>query len=319
MNRLATLALLLGLGTLSSACNDASLSGDDDHAEASAAWLGANSTDGSSRYQSDSWEREPRTSTGHETLCDGQFISYAAAEEMLELTERSDDEDVYSTYERVDGIAALFEECGDPWGMFPTTYRRITARGVQAIEDGEFEDEEWAERIIVDFAGRYMDNLAAALTGEGPSWAWSHYYRLADRDDVSPARAVVVGMVAPLTLDLPYSLVAIDTQEHHEDDFFVFGEMMIEVSDLLIDDLLVTYDTDAEDLLTGFFFGDWIDGTFGADTTITVTYQTIRTKSWNNRWLLEQGWGGWIAAAEIWAAFWAVDGILASMDAAGTI
>ena len=45
----------------------------------------------------------------------------------------------------------------------------------------------------------------------------------------------------------------------------------------------------------------------------------LRTKSWNNRWLLEQGWGGWIAAAEIWAAFWAVDGILASMDAAGTI
>ncbi len=254
-----------------------------------------------------------------DALCDGEFISAEAVEQMLLLTEVTDSEDIYSTYDRVDGIAALFEACSDPWGMFPTTYRRITARGLEAIENDEFGDPAWAKRIIVDFAGRYMANLRLALSNEAPSWAWKHYYELADREDVSRTRAVLVAMVAHLTLDLPHSLVAIETTEDNKDDFFVFGEMMIEVSGLLIEDLRVEYNTDAEDILTGFFVGDWVDGTFGEDTTITLSYQTIRSKSWNNRWLLEQWWGGWVADSEIYTAFWAIDGVLATLDATGTI
>ncbi|HJN73490.1 MAG TPA: DUF5995 family protein [Myxococcota bacterium] len=252
-------------------------------------------------------------------LCVGDRISAQAAEEMILLTEVTDQEDIYTTYERIDGIASLFEACGDPWGMFPTSYRHITRRGIRAIEHGEFEDEAWARRIIVDFAGRYLLNLRGALTEDSPSWAWEHYYRLADRSDVSRTRAVVVGMVAHLTLDLPYGLVAVETTEANKQDFFAFGEMMIEVAPDFIEDLRVHYDTDAEDLLTGFFFGDWVDGAYGEDTMITLSYQTIRTKSWNNRWFLEQWWGGWIAEGEIYSAFWAVDGVLATLDAAGTI
>ena len=280
-------------------------------------------TDASGSAIEDAWgtPSADQTTTASSTdtpLCNGDRISPEAAEEMLALTQVTDHEDIYSIYERVDGIAAGFEACGDPWGMFPTTYRRITARGIQAVENDEFEDADWAQRIIVDFAGRYLDNLGEALVGGEPSWAWAHYYDLADRDDVSRTRAVVVGMTAHLTLDLPYSLVAIGTEESNKHDFFVFGEMMIEVSGLLIDDLRVHYDTDAEDLLTGFFVGDWVDGAYGPDTTITLSYQTIRTKSWNNRWWLEQGWN-WLAETEIWSAFWAVDGVLATLDAAGTI
>ena len=97
-------------------------------------------------------------------------------------------------------------------------------------------------------------------------------------------KAVVVAMVAHLTLDLPYALVAIDTTDDR-DDYFVLGELMIEITPNFLDDLLFFYDTDAEDILHGFFFGDWVDGVYGQDTTITLSYQTIRTKSWNNRWL----------------------------------
>jgi len=251
-------------------------------------------------------------------LCDGELISLEAVDKMLLLTDLTNEEDIYSIYNRIDGIATLFEDCKDPWGMFPTTYRHITNRIIEAIERGEIEDQEWARSIVLDFASRYMINLQLALLGEDPSYAWDHYYYLADNSEVSRTRAVLVAMVAHLTLDLPYSLVDIETTEDQKDDYFVLGELMIEITPDFIEDLRHYYDTDAEDILNGFFFGDWVDGAFGQDTTITLSYQTIRTKSWNNRWLIESGWS-WVADAEIYTAFWAIDGVLASLDAAGTI
>lgn len=254
-----------------------------------------------------------------EPMCEGETISSASVARMLELTQVTSHETIYSTYDRIDGIASLFEACGDPWGMFPTSYRHITNRIIEAIENGEIEDRAWGKRIVLDFASRYFANLRAALTGGQPSYGWEHYYYLADQSDVSRTRAVVNAMVAHLTLDLPYSLVAVDTTEDHADDYFVLGELMIEITPDFIEDLRDYYDTDAEDILNGFFLGDWVDGVYGADTTITLSYQTIRTKSWNNRWYLEQSWGQWVADGEIYTAFWAIDGVLATLDAAGTI
>ena len=95
--------------------------------------------------------QEYNGSASVQKLCDGNIISPEAAEKMLQLTMVTEYEDAYSIYDRIDGIASLFEDCADPWGLFPTTYRQITARGLQAIENGEFEDEGWAQDIIVDF------------------------------------------------------------------------------------------------------------------------------------------------------------------------
>ena len=268
----------------------------------------------------ETWERhEPTSAIESGTMCDGNFISEEATEQMLVLTDAGNSETIYTTYDRIDGIATLFEHCEDPWGLFPTTYRHITNRIIEAIENQEIEDQEWGKRIVVDFASRYLANLDAALRGQEPSYAWSQYYYLADHQDVSRTRAVVVAMVAHLTLDLPYSLVDIDTLEDHKDDYFVLGELMIEITPDFIDDLRYYYNTDAEDFLNGFFFGEWVDGVYGDDTMVTFSYQTIRTKSWNNRWYLEQWWGGWIAESEIYTAFWTIDGALATLDAAGTI
>lgn len=251
-------------------------------------------------------------------LCDGEVVSPEAVEQLLRLTELTEHETVYSTYERIDGIATLFEDCGDPWGMFPTTYRHITNRIIEAIEDQEIQDGEWGERIVLDFARRYFENLEGALTSGEVSYGWEHYYYLADQSDVSRTRAVVIAMVAHLTLDLPYALWSIGTTDDHEDDYFVLGELMIEITPDFLADLQHYYGADAEDILNGFFFGEWVDGVYGAETTITLSYQTIRTKSWNNWRLINSGWG-WLADAEIYTSFWATDGVLATLDAAGTI
>jgi hypothetical protein len=202
-------------------------------------------------------------------LCNGELISVEAVEQMLVFTSISDEEDIHSIYNRIDGIATLFERCGDPWGMFPTTYRHITNRIIDAIERQEIEDQKWGRDIVVDFAARYLSNLEAVLTDQEPSYAWEQYYYLADNEDVSRTRA----MVAHLTLDLPYAMVEIGTTEDHKDDYFVLGELMIEITPDFIDDLRFYYDTDAEDILNGFFMGDWVDGVYGADTTITLSYK----------------------------------------------
>jgi hypothetical protein len=61
-----------------------------------------------------------------------------------------------------------------------------------------------------------------------------------------------------------------------------------------------------------------VDGVFGEDTSITLSYQAIRAKSWNNRWYIQQGWT-WMADADISASFWSIDAVLRGMDGAGVI
>ena len=263
-------------------------------------------------------EPEGQSISDAAALCNGNMVSQRGMDLLANLARPGEDEDIYTTYSRVEGIADIFETCNDPWGMFPTTYRHITARGIKGIEDGSFEDEQWAEDIIVDFAGRYMANLEAALTRGEPSWAWERYYELADRDDVSKTRSVLMAMNAHLLLDLPHSLAAIGTTEENKADFFYFGDIMIEVCDDFIVDLKDVYGTDAEDILNGFFFGNWVDGAFGQETMITLSYQTIRTKSWNNRGYIQSGMG-WVADAEIYTSFWAIDAVMRGLDGAGII
>jgi len=251
--------------------------------------------------------------------CHEGRVSGEAYERLVELADLTANETIYSTFDRIDRIASIYESCGDTWGLFPTTYRHITRRIIQAIESQEIEDTEWGHDIVLDFAGRYFEALQQALLGGTPSYAWEQYYYLASNADVSRTRTVLVAMIAHLTLDLPHALVAINSTEEDEDDYYVLGELMIEIVDDFLADLRTYYDTDAEDILNGFFFGDWIDGVYGADTTITLNYQTIRAKAWNSRWLLQQPWGSWAANSEIYSAFWTIDGVLATLDAAGTI
>lgn len=272
-----------------------------------------------SAVQWTSGEVDRLPSEGPTVECSGSILSAESAEAMIPLTEPGPNENEYSTLQRLEDIAAMFEACNDPWGLFPTVYKHITQRVIDAMVDGDIEDTEWARDLIVDFGGRYFSNLNAALTGKAPSYAWSHYYYLADHPGVSPTRALLVAMVTHLTLDLPYTLVEVGSTEEHKEDYFMLGDLMIEVTGDFLVDLKEHYDTDPTDILNGFFLGKWIDELYGPETAMTLSFQTIRTKAWNNRWLLEHWWGEDTAAAEIYTAFWTIDGVLASLDAAGTI
>lgn len=251
--------------------------------------------------------------------CDGDRIDAKTHDALLQLLRSQPVETIYDAQFLIEASASTFEACGDSRGLFATAYRPITEGAIRAIEDDQFADEAWARRLVVDFAQRYLVALEDELSGTPPSWAWDRYYELAANPHVSRTRVAATGMLAHLILDLPHCLSAIGTEESHRDDYFAFGDILVREADRVVNDLWERQGVDAADLLGGFFWGDWIDAAFDAQTTTALSFQTIRLKAWNNRWFLDQSWGGWIADGEIAASFWTLDGILGTLDAAGII
>ena len=263
-------------------------------------------------------DNEVNTAAAMLTCADGQ-VSDEQLTALRSLADTSTLSDIYDVEYRIDEIATRFGACEDPRGLFPTVYRPITIQAVSAIDAGAFEHDDWVRDLVVDFARRYLDNLALELDGTAPSWAWDRYYELAANDSVSRTRTAAMGIIVHLGVDLPHCLVEIDTQETHKEDFYLFGDILVEVSDVIIDDLMFYYGADSADLFNGFFLGSWVDGLFGSDTTTAFSFLTIRTKAWNNAWLMRQWWGGPIAAGEIASSFWFLDLTMQTLDGAGTI
>ena len=132
-------------------------------------------------------------------------------------------------------------------------------------------------------------------------------------------RVAATGVVVHLLVDLPASLVAIGTGEEHKEDYFRFGEVLVTAAPIVVEDLKQRHDVDAEDLFSGFFLGDWVDGVFGDAATTGFAFRTVRRKAWNNRWYIQTGLMAWVAEGEIYSSFWTIDAFLASLDATGTI
>lgn len=220
---------------------------------------------------------------------------------------------------RIASVAQVFEACADRRGLFATAYLPITQASVAAIDAGVFDDAAWADALVVDFAGRYLDALGQELAGEAPSWAWDRYYGLAADPGVSDVRLVTTGMMAHLLLDLPHTLHAIGSEPRHEADFFAWGDALVAVTPVLLDALVHHYGVDASDLLGGFFWGRGLDHLLGEGTSTTWTFQAVRRKAWTNGRWLQDGGLRWLAETEIWTSFWLADGVLASLDAAGVL
>jgi uncharacterized protein DUF5995 len=117
---------------------------------------------------------------------------------------------------RMKELRAPLEADRDPARFFLSTYLRTTQAVGAAIDGGEFEDPAWVSAWDVDFAGLYLDALAAHTRDPAaPPRPW----RLAfgARPDLPPEAHVLLGMNAHINYDLPQSLVRVIPPEGFAD------------------------------------------------------------------------------------------------------
>ncbi|MGY1593408.1 DUF5995 family protein [Geodermatophilus sp. SYSU D00708] len=114
------------------------------------------------------------------------------------------------------GLQAPLEADGDPARFFHGVYLRTTEAVAAAIRGGEFEDPSWVEEWDVDFAGLYLDALAAHRRDPAaPPRPWR--LALGARPALPPEAHVLLGMNAHINFDLPQSLVRVIPVAHFDD------------------------------------------------------------------------------------------------------
>nr|WP_275585831.1 DUF5995 family protein [Geodermatophilus sabuli] len=109
---------------------------------------------------------------------------------------------------RMAALLAPLEADRDPARFFLATYLRTTQAVGVAIDAGEFEDAAWVSAWDVDFAGLYLDALAAHRRDPAaPPRPWRQAFGA--RPDLPPEAHVLLGMNAHINFDLPQSLVRV--------------------------------------------------------------------------------------------------------------
>ncbi len=116
--------------------------------------------------------------------------------------------DVAALVARMQGLLAPLEESGDPGRHFLATYLRTSRAVHAAVAAGCFEDPAWVRTWTVDFAGLYLDALAAHRADPAsPPRPWRIAFSA--RADLPPEAHLLLGMNAHINHDLPLSLVRV--------------------------------------------------------------------------------------------------------------
>ena len=248
-----------------------------------------------------------------QSACMG-YLSPDATDEVIELSDPDTLRDEYDAQDRVNRIAQLFREAEDPRGLFATVYRLITNRAVESVDDGDYEYTSWARSLIIEFARRYLRNLHAHLTEGTITGSWKKYYGIAQNCDVGRGRTLGVAIAVHLMVDLPKTLHQIGSMPEQREDFVVFGDILLEIFPQLVRDIQRDYKTDVEDLLRGFFFGEWVDKFTREGTMTAFMYQGIRLKAWRDGQNYRK-FPRAVVEAEVRLAWGVVEVLLAHLDA----
>ena len=245
-------------------------------------------------------------------------LSDESMQRVIELSDPSTLGDEYDVRYRIETIAGIFKAEPDPRGIFAIVYRLITNNAVESVEEGLYEHPEWTRELIIAFARRYLVNIHGHFTGGEVSTQWKKYYKIAQDCNVGYGRTLGVAIATHLMVDLPYALDDVNSQEIHEEDFILFGEVSLRIFPDLISDMQTVYRTDVTALLKGFFLGDWIDAAYGRGTATTFIYQTVRINAWrNSRNLLK--FPGWMVHSDINTSWGLAEVFLATLDASGAL
>jgi Family of unknown function (DUF5995) len=93
-------------------------------------------------------------------------------------------------------------ERGSRVGFFAAIYRKATAKILEGVAAGYFDDNERMERLDVTFANRYLSALGADEAGTTSTRSWEIAFRAADGSRPIVLQHLLVGINAHINLDL---------------------------------------------------------------------------------------------------------------------
>jgi len=214
-------------------------------------------------------------------------LSAQEQQTLILLSDTSTIGDIYDVQYRMSQISEILGESADPRGTFPVVYSVMTDQAVWSVSQGKYDDINMASDLLIEFASRYLANYHAYLVNEPVEHHWIHYFDLAEDCKNSPLRLAASGINSHITIDLAASVEAIGAPKSFKNDFDLYGEVLVEKSDVINEKLLEYYGVDGSEFFSGFFVGEWVDKFLGTGATTEFAFSTVRTQAWINGRLLQ--------------------------------
>lgn len=113
----------------------------------------------------------------------------------------------YPVLGRMQGYINCWEQTGDRRRVFLTCYSMMTANMLTALEDGEFHDREWVNKLLHHFADYYFAALEAYEhdSSQSPS-VWQAAFGCAQSDQLQTIQHLLLGVNAHINYDLVLAL-----------------------------------------------------------------------------------------------------------------
>lgn len=111
--------------------------------------------------------------------------------------------------EQLESMVADARETQSASGYFAALYRRVTVAVKEAIERGEFEDNERMEALDVHFAGRYLEAMEQFRNGQPTTASWRAALEQTDNHKLIVLQHLLLGMNAHISLDLGISAATV--------------------------------------------------------------------------------------------------------------
>ncbi|WP_245564025.1 DUF5995 family protein [Nocardia testacea] len=216
----------------------------------------------------------PAAASAPDTAC-GTPLSTAELAEIVELSDTSVgyDEGSGSSLARLERAVERHRRLTEIL-VAHRDRRGLLALGLDAVEQAAvmplqrdpaaFDDPEWAHRISLDLLLRFLRNVHAEFTGAPAEPQWYHYFRLAHRCELSPARVAMAGYNAHLTIDLSNAVAATRATAADAPDHFRIVDAIASHGSLIVDLTREIYGGDLGPLWRFYFLGEGLDAVLGA-------------------------------------------------------
>ncbi|MCX0273505.1 DUF5995 family protein [Nocardia zapadnayensis] len=209
-----------------------------------------------------------------DTAC-GTALSAAELTEIVELSDTSTDYDENSgssldrlerAVERHRRITEILVAHRDRRGLLALGLDAVEQAAVMPLQrdPAAFDDPEWAHRISLDLLLRFLRTVHAEFTGALSEPQWNHYFRLAHRCELSPARVAMAGYNAHLTVDLSNAVAATRATAANATDHFRIVDAIASHGSLIVDLTRELYGGDLGPLWRFYFLGEGLDAVLGA-------------------------------------------------------